>query len=146
MSFRRFAAAEAAAVVAFTLSSTSIVGAANVRSVTVFAEGAAVNARAPDSIALTNDSIWVSYANGADSTGLSGSSTVVEYTFSGQIRRTFSIAGSVDGLKVDPQTGLVWAMQNQDGKFDTHFDRSPQRNRAGLALPVCGQVLDTRIR
>ncbi len=64
---------------------------------------------------MTDDAIWVSYANGADSTGLSGSSTVVEYGFSGRVRHTFSIPGSVDGLKVDPRSGLVWAMQNQDG-------------------------------
>jgi sugar lactone lactonase YvrE len=115
MSFKRFAAAELAAVVTFTLCSNSIVGAADVRGVTVFAEGAAVNASAPDSIAVTDDSIWVSYANGADSTGLSGSSTIVEYSFSGRVRRTFSIKGSVDGLKVDSRTGLIWAMQNQDG-------------------------------
>jgi hypothetical protein len=115
MLFKRFAGAELAVVAAFTLCSGSIVRAASVRSVTVFAEGAAVNASAPDSIAVTDDSIWVSYANGADSTGLSGSSTVVEYGFSGRIRHTFSIKGSVDGLKVDPSTGLVWAMQNQDG-------------------------------
>ncbi len=57
MLFKRFAAAELAAVVTFTLCGSSIVGAASVRSVTVFAEGAAVNASAPDSIALTNDSI-----------------------------------------------------------------------------------------
>jgi hypothetical protein len=115
MLFKRFGGAELAVVAAFTLCSGSIVRAASVRSVTVFAEGAAVNASAPDSIAVTDDSIWVSYANGADSTGLSGSSTVVEYGFSGRIRHTFSIKGSVDGLKVDPSTGLVWAMQNQDG-------------------------------
>ena len=52
MSFKRFAAAELAAMVAFTLCSTSIAGAASVRSVTVFAEGGAVNASAPDSIAV----------------------------------------------------------------------------------------------
>jgi hypothetical protein len=27
----------------------------------------------------------------------------------------YQIAGSVDGLKVDPVTGQIWALQNQDG-------------------------------
>jgi hypothetical protein len=27
----------------------------------------------------------------------------------------YSILGSVDGLKIEPRTGLVWALQNQDG-------------------------------
>jgi hypothetical protein len=59
--------------------------------------------------------VWVEYSNGADSTGLSGSSTIVQYMLNGQIRHTYSINGSVDGLKVDPRTGRVWALQNQDG-------------------------------
>jgi hypothetical protein len=70
---------------------------------------------APDSIAVADDSIWVSYSNGADSTGQAGSSTIVEYSLRGEALRTFSVRGSVDGLKIDPRTGLVWALQNQDG-------------------------------
>lgn len=97
------------------LFSVSSVGAQTIRRVSTFATGTDVNATKPDSIALGNNSIWVSYANGADSTGLSGSSTVVQYRFNGKVRHTYSISGSVDGLKVDPRTGLVWALQNQDG-------------------------------
>src|SRR5215469_16762611 len=87
----------------------------NVRRITTFATGTAVNATGPDSITLGRNSVWVSYTNGADSTGLSGSSTIVQYKSNGQVRDTYSIAGSVDGLKVDPRTGHVWALQNQDG-------------------------------
>jgi hypothetical protein len=108
-------AAGLVAGVAIALSGSPNVGAASIRSVTVFAEGAAVEANSPDAIELTDHSVWVSYGNGADSTGLSGSSTVVEYSYEGHVRRTFSIAGSVDGLRVDPRTDLVWALQNQDG-------------------------------
>jgi hypothetical protein len=87
----------------------------HVRRITTFASGTAVNAMGPDSITVSRNSVWVSYTNGADSTGLSGSSTIVEYKLNGQVRHTYSIAGSVDGLKVDPRTGRVWALQNQDG-------------------------------
>jgi hypothetical protein len=87
----------------------------NVRRITTFATGTAVNATGPDSITLSRNSVWVSYTNGADSTGLSGSSTIVQYRLNGEVRHTYSIAGSVDGLKVDPRTGRVWALQNQDG-------------------------------
>ncbi len=59
--------------------------------------------------------IWVEYGNGADSTGASGSSTIVEYSLGGQIENSYTIAGSVDGLKIDPNTGIVFALQNQDG-------------------------------
>ena len=84
-------------------------------SVTTFATGQAVNATGPDSITIGGGSLWISYTNGADSTGLGGSSTVVQYDLKGAISHTFTIAGSVDGLKIDPRTGLVWALQNQDG-------------------------------
>jgi sugar lactone lactonase YvrE len=87
----------------------------NVCRITTFATGTAVNATGPDSITLSRNSVWVSYTNGADSTGLSGSSTIVQYNLNGEVRHTYSIAGSVDGLKVDPRTGRVWALQNQDG-------------------------------
>ena len=69
----------------------------------------------PDSITLANGDIWVAYTNGADSTGLSGSSTVVEYDRNGHIDHSYQINGYVDGLKFDPFTGEIWAMQNQDG-------------------------------
>ena len=87
----------------------------NVRRITTFATGTAVNAAGPDSVTLGRNSVWVSYTNGADSTGLSGSSTIVQYKLNGEVRHTYSIVGSVDGLKVDPRTGRVWALQNQDG-------------------------------
>jgi len=71
--------------------------------------------KSPDSITLANGDIWVAYTNGADSTGLSGHSTVVEYDRSGHIDHSYQIAGYVDGLKFDPFTGEIWALQNQDG-------------------------------
>jgi len=61
-----------------------------------------------------NGSLWVSYQNGADTTGASGSSTVVRYSPAGAIIHTWSIAGNVDGLRIAPN-GQVWALQNNDG-------------------------------
>src|SRR5215467_11899526 len=103
----------AIASIALTVASSAC--AQNIRRITTFATGTAVNATGPDSIALSGNSVWVSYTNGADSRGLNGSSTIVQYKRNGEVRHTYSIAGSVDGLKVDPRTGLVWALQNQDG-------------------------------
>jgi sugar lactone lactonase YvrE len=112
----------------------SSLSAQTIRRVSTFATGATVNATGPDSIALGNNSIWVSYANGADSTGQSGSSTVVQYKFNGSVRHSYSIPGSVDGLKVDPQTGLVWALQNQDGNSTlTLID--PKANTVSAPIP-----------
>jgi|SRR5579864_436423 len=103
------------AIASIALTAASSACAQSARRITTFASGTAVNATGPDSIALSRNSVWVSYTNGAGSTGLSGSSTIVQYKRNGQVRHTYSIAGSVDGLKVDPRTGLVWALQNQDG-------------------------------
>jgi len=69
----------------------------------------------PDSITLGAGSVWVAYTNGACSTGCGGSSTIVQYSTSGVVQHTYTIAGSVDGLKFNPSTGQVWALQNQDG-------------------------------
>jgi len=82
----------------------------------IFALGTSVGptgATQPDSVSVGDGSIWVSYQNGSDSTGMGGSSTVVRYSPSGVIQHTLSILGNVDGLRIDP-TGLVWALQNND--------------------------------
>ena len=39
----------------------------------------------------------------------------MQYSTSGAVQHTYSISGLVDGLKVDPVTGMVWALQNNDG-------------------------------
>jgi hypothetical protein len=88
-----------------------------VDSISVLATGTPLGATAPDSIAIGGGHIWVAYTNGASSTGAAGSpnSTVAEYTKAGNLVHSFSLPGYVDGLKVDPATGDVWALQNQDG-------------------------------
>lgn len=83
--------------------------------VQAFSTGTGLGATSPDSVSFGDGSVWISYQNGADSTGLFGSSTVVRYSLSGAIQNNWSIAGNVDGLKVDPASGLVWALQNNDG-------------------------------
>jgi hypothetical protein len=79
-----------------------------------FATGAAVSSTSPDSVVYGDGSLWVSYQNGAASTGGVGSSTVVRYSPAGAVLNTWTIAGNVDGLRIDP-SGKVWALQNNDG-------------------------------
>jgi len=81
---------------------------------TVFATGSAVQGTQPDSVTYGNGSLWVEYGNGAPSTNYTGTGTIVQYSLTGSIQNTYSIPGSVDGLKYNPNTGLVWALQNQD--------------------------------
>jgi hypothetical protein len=86
-------------------------------SVSVFAT-APTGAAAPDSITTGDNSVWVEYGNGADSTGASGSSTIVQYSMTGSVEHTYSVSGLVDGLKFNPVTGMVWALQNNDGNSE----------------------------
>ncbi len=85
-----------------------------VQSTSIFAT-APDGARSPDSITVGNDSVWVEYGNGAKSDGSAGSSTIVQYDLLGTVQNTYTLPGLADGLKLDPATGDVWALQNQDG-------------------------------
>jgi hypothetical protein len=78
-----------------------------------FATGVAIGGTSPDSVQFGDGSLWIAYQNGAASTGGSGSSTLVRYSPSGSVINTWSIAGNVDGLRIDP-SGTVWALQNND--------------------------------
>jgi len=102
-------------------------------SVSTFATGGAVSATNPDSITTGAGSVWVEYGNGADSTGLTGNSTIVRYSMSGVVEQTYTIAGLVDGLKFNPVTGMVWALQNNDGN-STLSIINPTTNTVSSAL------------
>lgn len=82
----------------------------------VFATGGPVGGTGPDSITNGDGSIWVQYGNNAVSTGGpgAGNSTIVQYSPSGAVDHVYTVAGLVDGLKFNPTTGMVWALQNND--------------------------------
>jgi hypothetical protein len=72
----------------------------------------------PDDIAVSADGadLWVGYGNGADPTGATGSGNLVEYNIAtGAVMQNITIPGHIDGLKVNPANGEVWATQNEDG-------------------------------
>lgn len=70
---------------------------------------------APDSIAVLHNHVFVGYGDGHDPAGADGlSSQVVEYDMSGNVVRIYTVLGHNDGLKVDPVTHLLWAVQNED--------------------------------
>lgn len=87
----------------------------------LFATGGPVGGTNPDSVTIGDGSVWIEYGNSADSTGAGGSSTIVRYGLNGTVQHVFSISGEVDGLKVDPATGIVWALQNQDANSTISF-------------------------
>jgi hypothetical protein len=69
----------------------------------------------PDSIAFNSTAIYIGYGNNGDpGGGNSIPSTIVEYDFNGNILNKANIVGHNDGLKINPQTGALWAMENED--------------------------------
>src|SRR3984957_10434209 len=55
---------------------------------------------APDSIAVLRDHVFVGYGDGNATDG--------------SIKYTYTLKGHNDGLKIDPSTHLLWALQNED--------------------------------
>ena len=83
--------------------------------VSVFATSVANVYFQPDSIAVLDDHIYIGFGNGAAPDGSDGkSSTIVEYDRNGNVITTYSVKGHNDGLKVNPETKELWAMQNED--------------------------------
>jgi hypothetical protein len=74
-------------------------------------------ATAPDDIAISADGkdLWVGYGNGVNTDGTGGPSNAVEYDISsGSVLLNVSVPGHLDGLKINPTTGDVWATENED--------------------------------
>jgi hypothetical protein len=70
---------------------------------------------APDSIAVLRDHVFVGYGDGNKPDGSDGKKTqIVEYAIDGTVVYTYTVPGHSDGLKVDPSTHLLWALQNED--------------------------------
>ena len=70
---------------------------------------------APDSIAVLRDHVFVGYGDGNKPDGSDGKKTqIVEYAMDGTVLYTYTVPGHSDGLKVDPSTHLLWALQNED--------------------------------
>jgi len=79
----------------------------------VFAKGPTSTSQ-PDSIVQWGDHIIVGFENGVAKDGTDGkSSTIVPFSLSGKVERTFSVPGHNDGLRVVGQDDL-WAVQNED--------------------------------
>ena len=68
----------------------------------------------PDSIVRWRDCIIVGFQNHVAKDGTDGkSSTIVEFSLSGKVKRMFQVPGHNDGLRVVDEDDL-WALQNED--------------------------------
>jgi hypothetical protein len=82
--------------------------------VSVFAQSAPGYSQ-PDSIAPSSTSVFIGYGNGGDPAGITAiPSTIIKYDFNGNILSMVLVNGHNDGLKINPQTGDLWALQNED--------------------------------
>ncbi|HUN57713.1 MAG TPA: hypothetical protein VMU41_06330 [Candidatus Binataceae bacterium] len=85
-------------------------------SVTTFAT-APEGLSAPDSITFSATNVFVGYGNEGAPDGSDGAvSNIIEYDFHGNTVKTFpTIVGHNDGLRYNPLTNELWALQNEDG-------------------------------
>jgi hypothetical protein len=69
----------------------------------------------PDSLVQWHAHILVGFGNGVAHDGSDGkSSTIVQFSLKGQLERTFSVKGHNDGLRLEPGSNNLWALQNED--------------------------------
>jgi hypothetical protein len=116
------------------LAATALTGgaahAAVINSVSIFATGPA-GATRPDSITVGGGSVFAAYAGGTNAQSGAGVTTIQQYSPGGAVQATYGIAGSVDGLKYNPVSGLVFALQNQDGNSTLSLINPASRTVSG---------------
>ena len=108
----------AAALVGAAGAQAQLATASSPYTLSVFPGTPPAGATQPDDLAVSADGkhLWVGYGNGVDTFGKGGPSNLVEYDIaSGKVLKNIIIPGHLDGLKINPATGDVWATENEDG-------------------------------
>jgi hypothetical protein len=83
--------------------------------VSVFAQSVKGQYTQPDSITFSSTAIFIGYGNGGSPNGSTSTpSTIVQYDFNGNVLNRIFVGGHNDGLKINPQTGDLWSLQNED--------------------------------
>jgi hypothetical protein len=115
MTSRVFATVFLAIWTFFVVSSTSVAQKATTPyHLSVFAKAPA-GLSAPDSVAVLGDRVFIGYGDNHLPDGSDGlNSQVVEYKMNGSIVHVYTVHGHNDGVKIDPITHKVWALQNED--------------------------------
>src|SRR5215470_6977975 len=69
----------------------------------------------PDSIVQWRNSVLIGFGNHVAKDGSDGkSSTIVQFSLTGEVQRTFSVPGHNDGLRIVGEDNL-WSLENEDG-------------------------------
>ncbi len=112
----------------------------------IFARGVAGKYTAPDSIAVDNTHVFVGFGDGHKPDGSDGKNTqVVQYSRAGMVEHIYSVAGHNDGLKIDPTTHLLWALQNEDANPNIYLINTTTYTSTKYtfqALPAAGGGYD----
>jgi hypothetical protein len=83
--------------------------------VSIFAQGTSSYFN-PDSIDVAGKYVYVGYQNITAKDGTDNkTSTIVQYTRTGEVVHIFTVLGHNDGLRFNPDTHLLWATSNEDG-------------------------------
>lgn len=86
-------------------------------SISVFAQAPSSTSR-PDSIEQMGNTVFIAYQNAGevkDGSVPGVQNAVVQYDLSGNVMKTYSVPGHVDGLLARTDTSTLWAMANEDG-------------------------------
>lgn len=67
----------------------------------------------PDGIVVTKQYVFVDYQNASDTSPVP--STVVKYSRQGALLGAVNLNGRCDGMRLNPYTGRLWALVNNDG-------------------------------
>lgn len=68
----------------------------------------------PDSVMRLGEHIWIGYGNNAAPDGSHGKSNIIEYARDGKVVMNLVVKGHNDGLRFNPYTHRIWALQNED--------------------------------
>jgi hypothetical protein len=69
----------------------------------------------PDSITTdAQGTIFVAYANATQPDGTGGDSTIVRFSSTGSVLKTYQVVGKSDGMKFNPSDGKIWCLRNED--------------------------------
>lgn len=83
--------------------------------VALFAQSVPGEYTQPDSITFNSAAIYIGYGNGGAPNGSTAiPSTIVKYGLDGHFISKVNLVGHNDGLRINPQTGDLWALENED--------------------------------
>lgn len=116
---------------AFAATPSTSVSVPNGYSVSTFTQGG--TATNPDDITRLGDHIFIGYQDGVGSDGKASSSgvttsTIVEYSLSGNKMGSWTFTGKCDGLTADPNNNRLLATANEDG-HSTFYAIYPNTNQ-----------------